>query len=114
MMMERVAILQPDLLRKLYSRYFNKVIKCNQHSTKTLIFLLAYCPTLPEYSLRKLDIISYQSQDPRSSNSNDSKFASKLMLLNWLMPELEDQKDDDITNHNQIDSLFLNFDSIFT
>ena len=108
MMMERVAILQPDLLRKLYSRYFNKVIKCNQHSTKTLIFLLAYCPTLPEYSLRKLDIISYQSQDPRSSNSNDSKFASKLMLLNWLMPELEDQKDDEITNHNQIDSLFLN------
>ena len=108
MMMERVAILQPDLLRKLYSRYFNKVIKCNQHSTKTLIFLLSYCPTLPEYSLRKLDIISYQSQDPRSSNSNDSKFASKLMLLNWLMPELEDQKDDDITNHNQIDSLFLN------
>ena len=77
MMMERVAILQPDLLRKLYSRYFNKVIKCNQHSTKTLIFLIAYCPTLPEYSLRKLDIISYQSQDPRSSNSNDSKFASK-------------------------------------
>ena len=110
-MMERVNILQPDQLRKLFSRYFNKVIKCNQHSIKTLIFLIAYCPVLPEYSLRQLDIVAFPSQDSGSTGFSDSRYAGKHMLLNWISPERDEEKDDVLLQNIQVSSLFMEVNS---
>ena len=90
-MIPRIGVLQHEQLQKLYSRYFNKLIKCNEYSTKTLLHLIAYCPILPEHSLRQMDIISTQSQDPNSHRSIDLRNTGKYTLLKWLSPFIGQQ-----------------------
>ena len=103
MMMWRIGMLQQDQLQKLYSRYINKLIKCNEHSAKTLLYLIAYCPVLPEHSLRQIDMISVHSQSRCSSNSKDLKNAGRYMLLSWLSPDIE-QKYEETGNDTEIQS----------
>ena len=90
-MIPRIGVLQHEQLQKLYSRYFNKLIKCNEYSTKTLLHLIAYCPILPEHSLRQMDIISPQSQNPNSHSSIDLRNTGKYTLLKWLSPFIGQQ-----------------------
>ena len=92
--------MQQEHLQKFYSRYINKLIKCNEHSAKTLVFLIANCPVLPEQSLRQMDIITVHSQNTNSIHSCDLRNSGKFMLLNWLAPGIGPEHEDGENTQN--------------